>query len=279
MQRLVAKERGSVDQSMATTLLEIRDVDLAYGTKAGPILALKRFSMLVGEGEFVAVIGPSGCGKSTLLKLVAGLIPPSGGAIFIDGRKVEGPQPETGLMFQAATLLPWKNILNNVLVPIRAMGLKASDYRERAQDLLKLVRLDGFADNFPSELSGGMQQRVSLARAFIHDPQILLMDEPFAALDAMTREHMAAELQSLWMRARKSVIFITHHIPEAVFLADRVVVVSARPGRVMENIEIDLPRPRNLDTLSAPKFVELCGMLRRQFQLAARPAAGEIEHE
>jgi NitT/TauT family transport system ATP-binding protein len=249
----------------AKPFLDIDAIDLTYATKAGPILALKNFSMAANAGEFVAVIGPSGCGKSTLLKLVAGLITPSAGRISIDGRPVDGPRRETGLMFQAATLLPWKTVLNNVLVPIRAMRLKASDYRGRAMELLKLVGLEGFADNYPSELSGGMQQRVSLARAFIHDPQILLMDEPFAALDAMTREHMAAELQRLWMHARKSVIFITHHIPEAVFLSDRVIVVSARPGQVVNDIAIDLPRPRNLHTLADMKFAELCNMLRREF--------------
>jgi NitT/TauT family transport system ATP-binding protein len=236
-----------VDVDQKHSFLDIRNVDLIYGTNSGPIHALKGFSLKSDAGEFVAVVGPSGCGKSSLLKVVA------------------GPRREIGLMFQAPTLLPWKTVLENVLVPVRALRLYAPAYRDKAMNLLQLVGLEGFAGNYPGELSGGMQQRVSLARAVIHDPAVLLMDEPFAALDAMTREQMAVELQSLWMSARKSVVFITHHIPEAVFLADRVIVVSPRPGHVVEELKITLKRPRDIDTLADTHFVETCNLLRRKF--------------
>jgi NitT/TauT family transport system ATP-binding protein len=251
------------------SFLEVCNVDLIYSTNAGPIVALKEFYLQSPAGEFTAVIGPSGCGKSTLLKLISGLIQPSGGEIRIDGTTVIGPRPEVGLMFQAPTLLPWKTVLDNVLVPIRAMRLRAADYREKAVELLGLMGLERFSKNYPGELSGGMQQRVSLARAFIHDPKLLLMDEPFAALDAMTREQMAEELQRIWISSPKSVVFITHHIPEAVFLADRVLVVSARPGRVTNDIAIDLSRPRTLDTLADPRFTQICNRLRRDIQASS----------
>ncbi|HXS41528.1 MAG TPA: ABC transporter ATP-binding protein [Stellaceae bacterium] len=248
-------------------LLEVRAVDLLYKTKSAPIQALKDVSLTVETGEFVAVLGPSGCGKSSLLKLVAGLLPPSAGQIVLDGRPVTKPRPTTGLMFQTPTLLPWKSVLSNVLVPIRAMAGDVETHREKAANLLDLVGLRGFAQNYPNELSGGMQQRVSLARALIHDPQILLMDEPFAALDAMTREQMAIALQRLWLKTRKSVLFITHNIQEAVFLADRVLMFSGRPGHVASEMKIEFSRPRDLDTFAHPRFVELCNELRRKFQV------------
>ena len=252
---------------MAATghLLEADRVSLVYRTSRDPIHALDELSLRVGAGEFVAVLGPSGCGKSTFLKLASGLLRPTAGRLTLGGTPVLGPRRDVGVVFQQATLLPWKTVLANVLVPCRALGLEPGPSRERALDLLRLTRLEDFAGNYPAELSGGMQQRVALARSLVHDPSVLLMDEPFGALDAMTREHMAVELQRLWLRTGKSVLFITHSIPEAVFLADRVVVLSARPARVLDEVPVELPRPRDLSTMAERGFAELCNRLRTMF--------------
>ncbi|WP_270934089.1 ABC transporter ATP-binding protein [Falsiroseomonas oryzae] len=251
----------------APARLEIRDLSVVYASRQGNVKALDRLSLSVGDGEFVAVLGPSGCGKSTLLKIVSGLLRPSGGQVVLGGRPVVGPRPDVGIVFQQPTLLPWKTVLDNVLVPIRALRRPVAEYQDKAMDLLRLTGLERFAGHYPNELSGGMQQRVAVARGLIHDPALLLMDEPFAALDAMTRERMTAELQAIWMKTGKSVVFITHSIPEAVFLADRVVVLSERPGRLLETIEIDLPRPRRAQTLGEPRFAALCNRLRAFFSV------------
>ena len=199
------------------------------------------------EGEFVALVGPSGCGKSTLLKLVSGLIPPSGGVIRVNRQPVRGPTASIGIVFQNPLLMAWRSTLRNVLLQIEIRGLPVADYRATAQELIELVGLEGFEDAYPHQLSGGMQQRVGLCRALIHDPDLLLMDEPFGALDALTREQMNAELQRIWMDRRKTVLFITHSISEAVYLADRVLVMSPRPGRIVGEINVDLPRPRTVE--------------------------------
>ncbi|RYX93420.1 MAG: ABC transporter ATP-binding protein [Comamonadaceae bacterium] len=245
--------------------LQVRGVDLTYASSRGPVQALSQLSFDVADGAFVSVLGPSGCGKSTLLRLASGLLKPSAGELLLSGRPVDGPSPEVGIVFQQPTLLPWKNVLDNVLVPVRAMGGDVPAARTRAMDFLKLVKLDGFASHYPHELSGGMQQRVGIVRALVHDPALLLMDEPFAALDAMTREGMMVELQRIWAGTAKSVLFITHSIPEAVFLSDRVVVMSPRPGRVLRTLEIDLPRPRGIETMGTARFAELCNELRQVF--------------
>jgi NitT/TauT family transport system ATP-binding protein len=247
-------------------LLAARGLDLVYATSQGPVVALKDLSLDVMTGEFVSVIGPSGCGKSTFLKIVSGLVSPTGGHITLAGAPVAGTRRDIGFVFQQPNLLPWKSVLDNVLVPARVLGLERTAARERALELLRLVGLIDFAYRYPNELSGGMQQRVGLARGLLHDPSIILMDEPFAALDAMTREVMSMELQRIWMSAQKSVIFITHSIPEAVFLSDRVVVLSRRPGSVADDILVDLPRPRDIDTMAMPAFTELCNKLRRQLR-------------
>jgi NitT/TauT family transport system ATP-binding protein len=200
-----------------------------------------------------------------LLKIVSGLLKPSAGRVMLGGGPVAGPRPDVGIVFQQPTLLPWKNVLDNVLVPIRALRRPVADYRDKAMDLLELTGLERFASHYPNELSGGMQQRVAVARGLIHDPALLLMDEPFAALDAMTRERMTSELQAIWMKTSKSVVFITHSIPEAVFLSDRVVVLSERPGRLIETLSIDLPRPRRAATLGDTHFAALCNHLRSFF--------------
>ncbi len=249
----------------APASLAVRDLDLVYASSRGPVQALQQLSFEVSAGEFVSVLGPSGCGKSTLLKLASGLLKPSAGRIELSGRAVVGPRPDVGIVFQQATLLPWKNVLDNVLVPVRAMRGDVTAARERARELLRTVKLDAFANHYPHELSGGMQQRVAIARALVHDPALLLMDEPFAALDAMTRESMMAELQRIWATTGKSVLFITHSIPEAVFLSDRVVVMSPRPGRVLQTLNIDLPRARTIETMASPRFAELTNDLRQVF--------------
>ena len=246
--------------------LSVERVSLVYPSRRGPVQALNDLSFTVPPGAFVSVLGPSGCGKSTLLKLACGLLAPSAGQLLLAGTAVNGPRREVGIVFQQPTLLPWKSVLDNVLVPISAMGGNVRQARERAMELLRMVKLETFARHYPHELSGGMQQRVGIARGLIHDPSLMLMDEPFAALDALTRETMMDELQRIWMSTGKSVLFITHSIPEAVYLSDHIVVMSARPGRVLRQFDIDLPRPRTPDTMASQRFGELTGALREVFR-------------
>jgi NitT/TauT family transport system ATP-binding protein len=259
--------------SSARDHLAIDGVRLVYQTSRGPLTALEDLSFGLGQREFVSVLGPSGCGKSTLLKLVTGLLKPTQGRIELAGAAVTGPRADVGIVFQQPTLLPWRNVLNNVLVPIRARGGDVAAHADKARDLLELVGLGAFQKHYPHELSGGMQQRVGLARGLVHDPELLLMDEPFAALDAMTRETMMDELQRIWMTTSKSVLFITHSIPEAVYLSDRIVVMSPRPGRVIETLDIDLPRPRGLETMAQPRFNEMTTHLRNLFRNLPATAA------
>ena len=218
------------------------------------VVALHDVSFSVERGEFVTVVGPSGCGKSTLLRILAGLERASRGTVELGGRRHTGPSRDVGVVFQAPVLLPWRNILDNVLVPAQIQGRDPKVARERALHYLHLVGLAGFETKYPGELSGGMQQRVGIARALVNDPMLLLMDEPFGALDAMTREQMNVELQRIWMERRKTVVFITHSTSEAVFLADRVMVMTPRPGKIGDLFEVDLPRPRTLDLMTTEKF-------------------------
>lgn len=241
-------------------------VGVSYRTRRGQTEALRAVDLQVRDGEFVAVLGPSGCGKSTLLKLAAGLIAPSQGRVLVDGHPIDAPGRDAGVAFQKPNLLPWKTVLGNVLLPARTLKLPVTGARERAAALLDLVGLGAFAHHYPAELSGGMQQRVGIARMLLGDPRLLLMDEPFAALDALTREALTFELQRIWLSQSKSVLFITHSIPEAVFLADRVIVMSARPGRVVENFQVALARPRQPETMSSAPFVDACTHLRSYFQ-------------
>jgi NitT/TauT family transport system ATP-binding protein len=250
---------------MNTALLEATDLAVTYASSRGPVVALHGLNARLGAGEFLSVLGPSGCGKSTLLKVVAGLLAPSDGSITLEGASITGPRPDVGIVFQQPTLLPWQTVLDNVLLPIRTLGMDEVAGRKRALELLELVGLAKFASHYPNELSGGMQQRVGIARGIIHDPKLLLMDEPFAALDAMSREHMMIELQRIWLATKKSVVFITHSIPEAVFLSDRIVVLSERPGRTVREVRVDLPRPRNIDTMASPAFASYANELRAFF--------------
>jgi NitT/TauT family transport system ATP-binding protein len=222
----------------------------------------------VSEGEFVVVVGPSGCGKTTLLKMIAGLLPPSEGEVRVEGHAITKPHGGVGIVFQTAMLLPWRSVFRNVMMPIEVKSLPRDTYDARARALLKMVGLEGFENKYPWQLSGGMQQRVSICRALVHDPKIMLMDEPFGALDAMTRERMNVELQRIQRETKKTVLLITHSIPEAVFLADRVIVMTARPGNIAAVYDIPLRRPRAMDVLSDPVFVELTQKIRAHFSEA-----------
>lgn len=220
----------------------------------------------LAAGSFVALVGPSGCGKSTLLKILAGIQKPSGGEALIHGHAVGAERGDVGVVMQSPVLFPWRSILQNVMLPVNVLGLDRRHFRAVAMDMLKLVELEGFENRYPRELSGGMQQRAAIARALVTDPKLLLMDEPFGALDAMTREHMNAELQRIWMEKQKTVLLITHSIPEAVFLADRILVMSPRPGRIIDDISVDLPRPRPMSLMAGAEFGRHVARIRDIFQ-------------
>src|SRR5512136_928203 len=233
-----------------------------YSTPQGQLEALDGVSFEVAPQEFVCLVGPSGCGKSTLLRLMAGLLQPTQGQISLDGQPLAGPHRQVGIVFQRANLMPWRSVRDNVLLPLELEGVPRDQAVERADALIKLVGLTGFERARPRDLSGGMEQRVAIARALIHDPEILLLDEPFGALDAMTRERMGAELLRIWEASRKTVVMVTHNLQEAVFLADRVIVLSSRPGRVRATFDIPLPRPRDVSVQFTLLFGELAGQVR-----------------
>ena len=230
---------------------------MTYRAESGPVEALRDITLEVGRGELVALVGPSGCGKSTLLRIIAGLRPATAGRVLVDRRPVTRPIAAVGMVFQAPVLLKWRAIVENVLLAAELSGLDPAAYRARAEELLALVGLGGFDDKLPRELSGGVQQRGALCRGVLLDPPLLLMDEPFGALDAMTRDELGLELLRVWgegSRTRKTVVFVTHSIPEAVFLADRVVVMTPRPGRVAETFPVGLPRPRTVETRASAEL-------------------------
>ena len=247
-----AEERGRAAPALPAIVVE--GIAKTFRRAATVTQALADISFAIGQEEFLAIVGPSGCGKSTLLRLVAGLLAPDRGRVAIGGRTVEGPFPELGIVFQKPILLDWRTVLGNVLMQIELRGLRAADHLPRARQLLEAVGLADFEDRYPWELSGGMQQRAAIVRALIHDPPLLLMDEPFGALDALTREQLRIDLEELWLATRKTVLFITHSIDEAVLLADRVLVMSPRPGRIEEIVAVGLPRPRALDGRKHPAF-------------------------
>ncbi len=234
-----------------------RKLDISsLGKRFGALEALCGIDVEVERGEFICVVGPSGCGKTTLLRIVAGLEPATSGTILLDGKRVDGPDRNRGFVFQNDSLLPWRTVLANALIGPEVAGRVGAKERQRTLELLNLVGLGGFEHYYPRQLSGGMRQRVNLARALAIDPDVLLMDEPFAALDAQTREIMQSELLRIWEQGRKTVLFVTHQIDEAVFLADRVLVLARRPGRLQETVRIKLPRPRQLDVKRKPEFVD-----------------------
>jgi len=252
-------------------VIQLDDVSLAYAGRTGPVPALEGTSISVAKGEFAAVVGPSGCGKSTLMKLVTGLVKPTKGQVAVNGAPVTGPVKLAGMAFQNANLLPWRTVTENLMLPLEIVEPYRSnfrrnkdEYRARAETLLDTVGLKGFGDRFPWELSGGMQQRASLCRSLIHEPALLMLDEPFAALDAFTREELWCVLRDVWERLRFTVVLVTHDLREAAFLADTIHVMSARPGRIIDTRKVDFPRPRSLDVCYEPEFSALVLSLRNK---------------
>jgi NitT/TauT family transport system ATP-binding protein len=259
--RVVPKGEASAPRQM----IQIRNLAKTYRTRGGDVPSLRPINLDVSDGEFVAVVGPSGCGKSTLLKLIAGLIPPTEGEIRIGGVAVQDPPDDVGIVFQNPVLLPWRSVLRNVMLPVEVRKLDRETHVARARKLLSMAGLEDFQNKYPWQLSGGMQQRAAICRALVHDPKIVLMDEPFGALDAMTRERMNLELQRIHHDTGKTILLITHSIPEAVFLADRVVVMSERPGAIAAIYDVTLPRPRDLEIMGHPTFVDLTQRIRGHF--------------
>jgi len=259
-------------------MIEISGAGQVFGSAGqGGVRALDGINLSIRDREIVTLVGPSGCGKSTLLRLVAGLVRPTEGQIAINGERVTLPRQDTGIVFQAPTLLPWATILENVMFPSTIMGRADAAAHERARKLLQVAGIGDFAGHRPRQLSGGMQQRAAICRALVHDPDILLMDEPFGALDALTREIMTLELLRIWADTPKTILFVTHSIPEAVILADRVVVMSPRPGRIAEIIEVDLPRPRDFAMSGDPEFQRCAGRI-RELIFGEQGSRFDVEH-
>jgi NitT/TauT family transport system ATP-binding protein len=249
----------------AAPALAFRGAGKVFETPTGALRALAGIDFALGRGEFLSVLGPSGCGKSSLLALATGLEFPTEGSVEVDGRRVQRPVTDVGIVFQTDVLLDWRTVLGNIMLQIEMRGLDAAQYEGRARALLRTVGLAGFERKRPYELSGGMRQRVSICRALVHDPHILFMDEPFGALDAITREQLVLELHRIWNETRKSVMFVTHDIGEAIFLADRVLVMTPRPGRIEEIVDVDLPRPRTVATRESSRFLALAAHVRTLF--------------
>lgn len=245
------------DPGSANPLVTVEHATKVYDTGSGAVHALEDLSLTINEGEFVCILGPSGCGKSTLLWAMSGLHPLTSGTITLEGSPVTAPPKQVGMIFQEANLLPWKNLWENILFPFEIRGVNSEPYHGHIRELLELTGLAGFETKMPRELSGGMQQRASIVRCLGFDPDVILMDEPFGALDAFTRDEMNLLIQKIWMDTGKTIIFVTHNVTEAIFLADRVVVLTSRPTKVREIVPIALPKPRNLATKTNPEFVEL----------------------
>jgi NitT/TauT family transport system ATP-binding protein len=242
------------DKGEEAALISLQDAGKIYQTRTGMVVAVEAASFDLARGETLALLGPSGCGKSTLLMMIAGLLEASSGKILVNGRPLAGPIPELGFVFQRDLLLDWRSVLDNVLLPYALIGQDSKAHVDRAMSLLNRVGLGGFEDKRPYELSGGMRQRVAICRALIDDPDIFLLDEPFAALDAFTREQMQLDMQRLSLEKPRTTILVTHEIPEAVFMADRVAIMTARPSQIQEIVDIDLPRPRNMKTRESEAF-------------------------
>jgi NitT/TauT family transport system ATP-binding protein len=247
---------SSASQSNEAGYVRVEHATKYYKTTTGSVHALESIDLDVRKGEFVAVVGPSGCGKSTLLWAMSGLHDLTSGQVVVDGTTVTGPRPEIGMIFQDANLLPWRNLEKNIRFPFEIKKIDWKPYQPRIEALLEEVGLTGFENKYPRELSGGMQQRASIVRCLAFDPEIILMDEPFGALDAFTRDEMNLLIQKLWMETGKTIVFVTHNVSEAILLADRVVVLTARPGRVAHIFDIDIPRPRSIEETYSPPFIE-----------------------
>jgi NitT/TauT family transport system ATP-binding protein len=252
----------SNDKAEAQPVLRIANVRKSFDR----LEAIRNISIDLADGEFLSLLGPSGCGKSTLLMMIAGLLQPSAGEIVLAGSAVKGPRADVGVVFQSPVLLPWRSVLDNVLFPIELRRLSRAEYRPRALELLRMAKLEDFADALPRQLSGGMRQRASICRALIHNPTTLLMDEPFSALDALTRDEMGIELLRIWHANRKTVVFVTHSIREAAFLSDRVVVMGRRPATIVDDIRIDLPRPRHIAITEEDSFNRYVRHLRKSIE-------------
>jgi NitT/TauT family transport system ATP-binding protein len=250
-------------------LVRIAGLEKIYRSKDGnDIQALRDINLDIRAAEFISIVGPSGCGKTTLLKILAGILERSAGEVVMQGRRLRGPSRAIGVVFQAPVLLPWRTVLGNVMVPVEVQRRDRAEFEARARQLIATVGLSGFETKYPHELSGGMAQRVGICRALVHDPSFLLMDEPFGALDAMTREALNEELMRIWSASRKTILLVTHSIAEAVYLADRVVVMTPRPGRIVDIIFVDLPRPRTLAMQNTGEFGRLAARIRRHFSPA-----------
>jgi NitT/TauT family transport system ATP-binding protein len=270
-----AEQQHITSNGAATPVVEIERVNKVFRTRSGPVHALDDVSLSLGEGEFASIVGPSGCGKSTALRILGGLTRPTNGKVAINGTPVRGPRRDTAFVFQRPLLLDWMTVLNNVLIPAKIRGEVSAEKRARAHALLDLVGIGEFAERLPRELSGGMQQRAAMARALLNDPALLLLDEPFGSLDALTREQLHLELLRIWSVSEgedpskterlgaKTILMVTHDIPEAVFLSDIVLIMSRRPGRVVGRVRIDLPRPRVLEATTTAEFGELVAEIRR----------------
>lgn len=252
---------GHQESCPAGAKVEVRNCSMYFEVRDGDVLALDDISFSASEREFVSIVGPSGCGKSTTLRLIAGLCTPSLGEVLVDGEKVTGPRPGLWMMFQSAVLLDWLDVLNNVCLPLRTAGVPKGEAKERAMALLRATGLERFSTAFPYQLSGGMQQRVALCRSLVGNPAILLMDEPFAALDTITRDQLVMELQRLWLREQMAVVFVTHNIAEAVTLSDKVIVMSPHPGRITREFKLDLTRPRTREVQASPEFQDYVGQI------------------
>lgn len=246
----MAGEKGNIK-------VHIENVKKTYSTRNGEVVALNGINLDIMDNEFVTVVGPSGCGKSTILNIMAGLLEPTSGRIICNGEEVHGTGPDRGVVFQQYALFPWLTVKKNVLFPLKMKGIKGEEAEEIAMKYIKMVDLEKFCNHYPKELSGGMKQRVAIARAYAANPEVLLMDEPFGALDAQTRTQLQQELLETWERERKTCFFITHDVDEALILGQRVVIMSARPGRIKDIVEVDIPYPRDQETKMSPRFLEL----------------------
>lgn len=263
--------------SQATEVLSLAGVSKTFVTNDGSVRALDPITLSVRRNEFVSIIGPSGCGKSTLFGIIGGLLTDYDGSVLLDGRRVRGPQPEIGMVFQEESTFPWRTTLQNIAFPLEVKGMARREREERARHFLRLVGLDGFENRRPAELSGGMRQRTALARTLASEPEIILMDEPFAALDEQTRILLGDKLLQIWQELEQTTLLITHNIAEAVQLSDRVVVMSYRPGRVKQIVDIDLPRPRSSEILGSERFGHLVGLIWNDLREEATRGLAESE--